>query len=271
MAPLIIALGAAGLGFLGYTKFGKPKVQTLNIVGAGGVPVQVLTPIGNSVTPGQAQGVSTAPVAGGAVAQITASGTIYAPAKMLDPANPTAIPILTTPTGSSSVGIGSVLDIQRALNTLGIQPLLTTDGKTGPRTIAAIKAFQKKAGLVADGSAGPATKAAVSNALAALVSGGVTAPIATAANLAVVKGTPTPINTLRDIQHGLNLLGTNPPLQEDGKPGPKTVAAIKSFQLGHGLPVDGIAGPKTKAAIGLALGASAVAPTVAGQYSVGFG
>src|SRR4030095_3141070 len=41
------------------------------------------------------------------------------------------------------------------------------------------------------------------------------------------------------VQHALNLTGASPKLQEDGNLGPKSVAAIKSFQAAHGLIPDG--------------------------------
>jgi len=256
MNLLIGAVATAVLGYLGYTEYKKHQFQVHHMIGAGGVPVRVMTPISSHITEAQHHGIPkpSAPT-GHALAHITREGTVYAPPKMLDDGQ--AAPILATPTGSSSLAIGSFLDIQRALNTLGVQPPVDEDGKTGPKSVAAIKAFQSKAGLVVDGSAGPATKAALSNALAALVAGGVASPIASAASLAVATGAPAVVSTLLDIQHGLNLLGASPPLSEDGKSGPKTVAAIKSFQLTHGLVADGIAGPQTKAAIGIALGTSA--------------
>lgn len=51
------------------------------------------------------------------------------------------------------------------------------------------------------------------------------------------------------LQQALNGLGVRLPLAEDGDFGPKTRAAVKNFQLAHGLKVDGIAGPATWAAI----------------------
>lgn len=54
----------------------------------------------------------------------------------------------------------------------------------------------------------------------------------------------------RDIQRALVARGFNPgPL--DGKPGPKTRAAVAAFQAANGLSIDGIAGTKTLVALGL--------------------
>ena len=54
----------------------------------------------------------------------------------------------------------SVLDIQKALIARGFNPG-PLDGKMGPKTKAAILAFQKAAGLKADGIVGPITSAAL--------------------------------------------------------------------------------------------------------------
>ncbi len=59
--------------------------------------------------------------------------------------------------------------------------------------------------------------------------------------------------TIVGIQHALNLLGQAPALIEDGIAGPKTTAAIVSFQKAHGLTADGKSGPKTRAALTAAL------------------
>ncbi len=61
--------------------------------------------------------------------------------------------------------LSTVEDIQRALVALGAQ--IDVDGEIGPQTEAAVKAFQAHSGLVADGDAGPLTKAALAKALAA--------------------------------------------------------------------------------------------------------
>lgn len=54
----------------------------------------------------------------------------------------------------------TTLDLQRRLAKLGFDPG-PPDGISGPRTEAAVKAFQAKYGLVVDGIAGPQTKAAL--------------------------------------------------------------------------------------------------------------
>ncbi len=273
MNPLLILGGLLGGGYAA-TKLLKKPAQGLSVTGAGGVPVRIITPAA-SITPGQASGVS-APAAPSpshvAVAHVGPQGVAYAPPKAIVTMPSGAVqppPIIQTPTGSSSVAIVSLKDVQHALNTLGYLPLLVEDGKLGPRTVANVRAFQGKAHLAVDGNAGPATKAALSTALVALASGGsplVQAPGAVPTptnpkpkyddNWAAPKTPPTAADTsasasmgLRDIQRALNLLGASPHLAEDGKTGPSVVAAIKSFQLAHGLAADGIAGPKTKAAL----------------------
>ncbi|MES2403745.1 MAG: GH25 family lysozyme [Pseudomonadota bacterium] len=55
----------------------------------------------------------------------------------------------------------TTLGVQQALNLLGQAPPLKEDGVRGPKTIAAIEIFQKKAGLVQDGVVGPKTQAAL--------------------------------------------------------------------------------------------------------------
>lgn len=60
--------------------------------------------------------------------------------------------------------------------------------------------------------------------------------------------------SVSDVQHALNELGAQPPLAVDGVAGPKTVAAVKSFQSQAGITVDGIVGPETSAALEHALG-----------------
>jgi hypothetical protein len=77
-------------------------------------------------------------------------------------------------------------------------------------------------------------------------------PMSAAQVAAVVK----PMSA-REVQHGLNVLGAAPPLTEDGNYGPKSVAAVKSFQMSIGLTADGIVGPKTVLGLQYALAANA--------------
>jgi peptidoglycan hydrolase-like protein with peptidoglycan-binding domain len=70
--------------------------------------------------------------------------------------------------------------------------------------------------------------------------------------------------SLRDVQHALNVLGgPGTPIAEDGKRGPRTTAAVKAFQVAHGLKVDGIPGPQTYAALTSALASTPVVPAAA--------
>lgn len=243
----IVALGVLGLGGWGlYEAFFKKKTTQGMATGTPGV--FVVAPVPSSVTQSQATGVvTTPPSSGGVTATTKPGGIVYGPANAVQPGQ--SLPILVTPTGQSAIGLSSTSDVQRALNTLGVQPLLKVDGSLGPNTIANIKNFQSSHGLPVDGNAGPGTKSALSAALSALAAGP-KAPIGQAASTATPATAPN--MSAKDIQHILNLLGANPPLKEDGVIGPKSVSAIKAFQVSHGLTPDGVAGPKTKAALALA-------------------
>lgn len=257
---LLAGAAAAGLGIFELTK--KQAFQVTSVTGAGGVPLKIATPVPDSVNQAQASGVTVGgPSGGGNVivnVQLPNRGEVYAPAKSIQADASGAAqagPVLISPTGSTSMSIGSLKDIQRGLNTLGFLPLLKEDGKLGPATIANVKAFQSKSGLVVDGNAGPATKSALSAAISGFASSG----SAIASHPAVAA--PTPQNTPpaavtmsnADIQKNLNILGAKPPLSTDGKLGPMSIAALKSFQTSHGLAADGVAGPKTKTAIYIAV------------------
>ncbi len=67
-------------------------------------------------------------------------------------------------------------------------------------------------------------------------------------------GSPEPDDELTQsilwLQGSLNKLGANPPLAEDGKNGPKTMAALSQFQRQNGLSDTGLADAATIAAIG---------------------
>ena len=70
-----------------------------------------------------------------------------------------------TPSNQHPVGQGEtgkrVSDLQERLNAEGFKPPLKVDGIFGPKTLAAVKAFQRSHGLKVDGLVGPKTTAAL--------------------------------------------------------------------------------------------------------------
>ena len=114
-----------------------------------------------------------------------------------------------------------------------------------------IKLFQSAKGLTADGQVTPALKGALVAALVIMTMGN--QPIGQSDPVLNAKSPPPNLTTIKDVQHALNVLGASPALVEDGSAGPKTTAAVKAFQIGHGLIPDGVPGPKTKTALALAL------------------
>jgi peptidoglycan hydrolase-like protein with peptidoglycan-binding domain len=98
---------------------------------------------------------------------------------------------------------------------------VTVDGIFGPRTEAAVRAFQQSRGLPADGIAGPTT-------WAALV-------------VEVRRGSRG--DAVRAVQQEFQHRKLN--LQVDGIFGPRTDAAVRGFQAALSLAVDGIVGPDT--------------------------
>jgi peptidoglycan hydrolase-like protein with peptidoglycan-binding domain len=119
--------------------------------------------------------------------------------------------------------------VQTLLNKVGYK--LTVDGIKGRATTAALKAFQKKHGLKADGVFGAVTHSKFKQVIAAQTE----KPKAPTFSKAYYKG----------IQTKLNKLGYK--LTADGINGPKTIAAVKAFQKKYKLTADGIPGAKTNA------------------------
>lgn len=129
--------------------------------------------------------------------------------------------------------------VQQSLNqVMGMQ--LDVDGVDGPKTRCAVRSFQQKRGLTADGIVGAVTEAALMAAGAPPPPGAGAAPCTPAQ-----RKTPTYI---RWVQQSLNAaLPTN--LVVDGIKGPKTTAAVVAFQKRERLLVDGVVGPQTEGAL----------------------
>ena len=88
-------------------------------------------------------------------------------------------------------------------------------------------------------------------ALAALVGAGLSMPLTISSAEAATKPAvhkSAGSESVKSAQEALNKNGAS--LTADGKIGPKTVAAIKSFQKSHGLKVTGKLDAKTKSALG---------------------
>jgi Putative peptidoglycan binding domain len=280
-----------------------PAFQSMNSADPTGAPVKVATPVSEQVTTEQAAGVpmgtsmeqpqpgyppgypyppdySMAYPPGYIIppqprrhhrhpvpTTIPGKGVVYAPPGVIHLTRTNNIfqpaPIIITQHGSASIAVGSVKNVQHALNTLGYaKPPLIEDDKLGPKTIAAIKLFQSRNGIVVNGNASAATKAALSAALSHTAGGSsIIGPmihnshpetgVVTHPSGAVIHTAPALALGPTDIQHILNVLGASPPLKEDGKVGRKTVAAIKSFQTVHGLTPNGVADANTKTALHL--------------------
>lgn len=118
------------------------------------------------------------------------------------------------------------------------------DGIYGSKTRAAVISFQKKNGLAADGIVGPKTEAAMGLNLKS-------SPAAYYSGRNITKG-DTAAN-IKAVQTVLKKWGYYTGAV-DGVFGPKTRAAVISFQKKNGLIADGIVGPRTEAAMGLNLG-----------------
>lgn len=127
----------------------------------------------------------------------------------------------------------------------------TADGSFGASTKTAVAAFQRKAGLDADGIAGPTTLAVLYDA---------DAPSATPTDDTLEQGDSG--DAVKALQKRLIELGYMNGTA-DGDFGSATKAAVKLFQKQAGLTVDGVAGPGTQGAL-----FSSNAPKYDGKTSV---
>ena len=132
---------------------------------------------------------------------------------------------LASPRGSSAVRA-----VQGRLSRLGFR-LGPIDGRFGPHTKRAVMRFQAANGLAVDGIVGPATRAALASPSPLLRPGIGERPRGGSA-------------LVRAVQSWLKRMGERPgPI--DGRYGPLTASAVRRFQRGHGLTVDGIVGRNT--------------------------
>lgn len=128
---------------------------------------------------------------------------------------------------------------------------VTADGKFGPQTTLATKAFQSRSGLTPDGIVGPKSWTA------GLVNVISTAPPATVPGTSIPMSVPPPATVAPIIAGAMPTIrrgSTGAPvttwqtflgIAADGKFGPQTEDATKSFQTRNGLTADGIVGPKS--------------------------
>jgi len=157
-------------------------------------------------------------------------------------------PINTTPTPTLKKGSSgaSVKEMQQLLKNAGFNPG-AIDGKLGPNTEKALKAFQKARGLAVDGICGPKTWAALKAGASSAASSAASASNATAASNPVLKkgSSGAAVTQMQKLLQNAKFS----PGAVDGQFGPNTEAALKKFQSAHGLVADGICGPKTWAAL----------------------
>ncbi len=135
----------------------------------------------------------------------------------------------------------AVKNVQSKLKALNYYSGSVT-GHVGNKTKDAIKKFQRDHGLTADGIAGPQTIAKIDAVYAS--KGGSITPSGDGSNLQLNSSGPS----VRNLQQDLTTLGYYW-AQITGNYGPKTEAAVKSFQKDHGLTADGVAGKKTLDAV----------------------
>lgn len=165
---------------------------------------------------------------------------------------PTAKPTVseTKPTRTLRAGASGedVRSVQSMLDKLGYYGG-SLDGIYGEGTVAAVKAFQARNGLTADGKVGSKTADVLYS------------DKALAADTSVVTPTPTPTpsygvvptRTLKEGSEGEDVKSVQSRLMAlgyytgtvDGKYGSGTVAAVAAFQLRNSLSADGIAGTRT--------------------------
>ncbi|MFH1807224.1 MAG: peptidoglycan-binding protein [Pseudomonadota bacterium] len=139
----------------------------------------------------------------------------------------------------------AVKTLQQKLKNAGFNPG-AVDGDFGPRTRAAVLAFQRSRGISADGVVGPQTWGKLNGTSG---SSGTSGSTSTGGSGPVMRqgarGEP-----VRKLQQRLKDLGFNPG-GVDGDFGPNTRAAVVAFQRSRGISADGVVGPQTWNKLGI--------------------
>ena len=152
----------------------------------------------------------------------------------------------------------TVSKVQTELKALGYYYGQIT-GNAGPKTVAAIKSFQGKNGLTADGIAGPQTIAKIDAAYEA--KGGSSSGSGSSASGLKLNSKGTDV---RNLQQDLTTLGYYW-AEITGNFGERTEAAVKRFQEENGLTADGVAGTKTLNAVAAAVARKGGTPASGGN------
>lgn len=185
-----------------------------------------------------------------AVAQAEAQGLLGQPLQggggLAAPANPAATATAAAAPASGAqpvLRIGArgeaVKDLQRQLIAAGFNPG-PVDGWFGPKTQAAVRAFQHSRGITVDGWVGPQTWGKLGD-----VGGQVGGPSAANGGRLAQGASGEPVKELQRLLQSLGYYHGN----IGGNFGPQTDAAVRAFQRDRGLAVDGWAGPQTMAAL----------------------
>ena len=131
-------------------------------------------------------------------------------------------------------------DLNRALVAAGLAPI-RNDGKFGPETEEALRAYQAAKGLPTTGLADPATRAALSGANAST-------PVSTLPLLSQgAEGER--VQALQEQLNAHRRAAGLPPLATDGKFGENTKRALEDFQRGQGLTPSGASDAATDSAL----------------------
>lgn len=225
-------------------------------------------PVGRSIGGAAALGAVTAGVA------VTGVGAASADAHTATAHRPSVrtsgyTPLKSTDSSVLTRGVSgtAVRTLQSSLNAQGYS--LAVDGKFGPATLKAVKAFQRSAGITVDGRAGKATMAALGKDPAKKSTTKASSAKTTAKKKAAAKATARSTSAsgaqpdlssgargsaVLTLQKKLNATGAK--ITADGVFGSATLKAVKAFQLAHGLNGKGYAGQATWKALNAATSTS---------------